>query len=91
LNVAEFIHEMQLSINGKPVDVPGAAIADLVGVRIGRSHFLWERGNDQVLLLEGADAGESYEARFTIRGNRVVEREAWHGEFPEMPHEIRKF
>lgn len=88
---AEFTHEMRLKINGKPIDIPVAAFADLIDLRIGNNTLLWERGTEQIIHLEGSDAAEAYEVRFVIRGNRVVEREVWAGEMPENPHEIRKF
>lgn len=87
----ELTHEMKLVWNGKNIPIPEEAFADLEDLRIGMNHFMWEGGGYFVLLLEGSDAGEIYDVKMIFRDNKLLRREITHGEFPEMPPEVKTF
>ena len=78
-------------MGSEPVNIPESSYVDLVALRVGEDHFLWKDGSRLLLYLEGADAGESYRAKFTIEEGQIVKREIWAGQFPEFGAEVKIF
>ena len=92
LRAAPHVREMSLVLDGKPVQIPEAAYVDLVDLRVGRGmRLLYADGPRYLLYLDGSDAGESYRVKYTIENCRIVKREIWHGEFPEVGPEVITF
>jgi hypothetical protein len=50
-----------------------------------------EKGEDLLVHFDGSDAGEGYHGYFVVQRFRVVRREIWHAEFPELGPEIKHF
>jgi hypothetical protein len=90
LRQAEHVLEVSLILDGKPVHIPEAAYVDLIDLRSG-TRPVWIHGSHFLLYLEGADAGESYRVRFMIENHRIVKREIWPGEFPELGPVVTTF
>lgn len=81
---ANHVLELSLRLDGRAVEIPKEATIDLLDFRISRRNFLWTAGDFVYFYFEGADAGASYKGRFTIKEHRLIKREIWPGEFPEM-------
>lgn len=93
LRRARHVLDLSLSVGGRVVHIPKSAYVDLVDLRVylDRDFFRRADGGRLLLDLEGADAGESYRVRFTIRDHRLVKREIWPGEFPEWGPYVKTF
>ena len=89
---ARHVLKMSLAVDGKKVKIPEAAYVDLIDLRVDRSkRLLWRDESRFMLYLEGSDAGESYRLKFTIENTKVIKREVWAGEFPEMGNHEQVF
>ena len=87
---AQHVLEMSLMLGTESVYIPESCYVDLVDLRVDMNYFLKkdEDGARVLLYLEGADAGESYRAKFTIEEGQIVKREIWAGPFPEFGAEV---
>jgi hypothetical protein len=70
--------------DGVRYSLPRSAFADLADVNrvVGRA-----KGNLFIIDIEGADAGDSYDARLTFKDGRLIERSVASGEFPREHRE----
>lgn len=92
LRRARHVHDLSLSVGGRVVHIPKSAYVDLIDLYVYPHWCFLRADGDRLLLdLKGSDAGESYRVRFTIRDHRLVKREIWRGEFPEMGPDVKTF
>ena len=76
-----YITDLTLTIGSRRVLIPRKSFSDLVNItRAGVS----EKGKSILVTVAGGDAAGSFDATFTIRGYRLVERMVRMGEAPDQ-------
>lgn len=92
LKAARHVLKLSLVLGIQKVYIPESCYVDLVDLKVGRcQNFLFKNDSSVFFYLEGADAGESYNVKFTIKDARITKREIWRGEFPEFGPETKIF
>lgn len=69
------LSNLEASINGQSVHVPGESFADLSDIAVQKHVEFAEFTGDTFLLLSGGAGAMAWHAKLAIRSNRVVERE----------------
>ena len=75
------VDRIDISVNGRPIDVKRSVFADLADLNRGR--FKLSEGNRPILSFEGGDASESFVLDISLSKDRVLSRKRSDGEFPE--------
>lgn len=89
----EVLTELSLSIGGTDIAIPHEAFADLGDPHVPHAVYLMQLHDLVYLYIKGSDGAGSYEARFTFKNMRLIERriKALDYEDPEPPPQIKKF
>lgn len=77
--MAKRLTQMSVACNGREIEIPDTAFCDLHDVTVPEGIQVADFGEELYLLLSGGEGESAWQAKLTIRGSRVTDRNVTRG------------